>query len=217
MTDVLLSQLAQVEITSNKPQESVDWFVNVLGLELTTTEGHSAYLRGWGDYLHHTLVVTEGDQPTLGHIGWRTYGPSDVDTIAQRVDPDLAEGLGWIDSAVGHGRAFRFHRGNLGCGGALPDRQPPARPRRLRRQDARHVGGRRGSRGWRHRRDGPYRPVRGNARERGCRGLPPGGSRTGRRLPAGHRRPAGVAPEAGPIRRPRLSRSRRGRAGGVPA
>jgi catechol 2,3-dioxygenase len=46
MTDVLLSQLAHVEITSNRPQESVDWFVNVLGLELTTTEGQSAYLRG---------------------------------------------------------------------------------------------------------------------------------------------------------------------------
>src|SRR4051794_17808931 len=95
MTDVLLSQLAHVEITSNKPQESVDWFVNVLGLELTTTEGQSAYLRGWGDYLHHTLVVTEGDEPTLDHVGWRTYGPADVDTIAQRIDPSLTEGLGW--------------------------------------------------------------------------------------------------------------------------
>src|SRR4051794_10914835 len=108
MTDVLLSQLAHVEITSNKPQESVDWFVDVLGLELTTTEGQSAYLRGWGDFLHHTLVVTEGDEPALDHVGWRTYGPTDVDTIAQRIDPSLAEGLGWVDASVGHGRSFRF-------------------------------------------------------------------------------------------------------------
>jgi catechol 2,3-dioxygenase len=108
MTDVLLSQLAHVEITSNKPQESVDWFVNVLGLERTTTEGQSAYLRGWGEFLHHSLVVTEGPEPTLAHVGWRTYGPDDVEAIAARVEPAAAEGLGWIDAAVGHGRAFRF-------------------------------------------------------------------------------------------------------------
>ena len=47
-----------------------------------------------------------GRRPALGHIGWRTYGPGDVETIAQRVDPDLAEG--WVEDSVGHGRSFRF-------------------------------------------------------------------------------------------------------------
>ena len=48
MSEVLLSQLAHVEITSPKPEESVRWFVDVLGLEQTTQEGQSAYLRGLG-------------------------------------------------------------------------------------------------------------------------------------------------------------------------
>ena len=42
MSEVLLSQLAHVEIVSPKPEESVRWFVDVLGLELTTQEGQSA-------------------------------------------------------------------------------------------------------------------------------------------------------------------------------
>src|SRR4051794_19740399 len=106
MSEVLLSQLAHVEIVSPTPDESVRWFVDVLGLELTSREGQSAYLRGWGEWLHSSLVVTEGPHPALGHIGWRTYGPDDPDTVAERIDPELAEG--WIESSVGHGRAFRF-------------------------------------------------------------------------------------------------------------
>jgi catechol 2,3-dioxygenase len=107
MSEVLLSQLAHVELVSPKPQETVDWMVNVLGLEETTREGQSAYLRGWAEWLHSSLVVTEGPQPAIGHIAWRTYGPEDPDIVAQRVDPELA--VGWVDSSVGHGRAFRYH------------------------------------------------------------------------------------------------------------
>ena len=60
MSDVLLSQLAHVELVSPKPQETVDWMVNVLGLEETAREGQSVYLRGWAEWLHSSLIVTEG-------------------------------------------------------------------------------------------------------------------------------------------------------------
>jgi catechol 2,3-dioxygenase len=106
MSEVLLSQLAHVEIISPTPEESVRWFTDVLGLQETTREGQSVYLRGWGEWLHHSLVVTEGPAPALGHIGWRTYGPGDVDLVAGRVAPELVEG--WVDDAVGHGRALRL-------------------------------------------------------------------------------------------------------------
>jgi catechol 2,3-dioxygenase len=106
MSEVLLSQLAHVEIISPRPEESVRWFTDVLGLEETTREGQSAYLRGWGEWLHHSLVVTEGPEPALGHIGWRAYGPGDLDVIAARVVPELV--VGWVDDAVGHGRALRL-------------------------------------------------------------------------------------------------------------
>ena len=94
MSEVLLSQLAHVEITSPKPEESVRWFVDVLGLEQTTQEGQSAYLRGWGEWLHSSLIVTEGPAPALAHIGWRTYGPGGCghDRAAHR--PRARRGLG---------------------------------------------------------------------------------------------------------------------------
>jgi len=108
MSEVLLSQLAHVELMSPKPDETVKWMVDVLGLEETTREGQSVYLRGWAEWLHSSLVVSEGPRPEIGHIAWRTYGPQDVDTIAARF-AQSDDAIGWVESSVGHGKAFRYH------------------------------------------------------------------------------------------------------------
>ena len=122
MSEVLLSQLAHVELVSPKPQETVDWMVDVLGLEETAREGRSVYLRGWAEWLHSSLIVTEGPETRVEHIAWRTYGPADPELVARRVDPDLA--IGWVDTSVGHGRAFRYHapRGRQGTAGVIQNR-----------------------------------------------------------------------------------------------
>lgn len=108
MSEILLSQLAHVELISPKPEETVRWMTDVLGLEETTREGQSVYLRGWAEWLHSSLIVTEGPQTALGHIAWRTYGPDDPELVAQRLaGSDSA--IGWVEESVGHGRAFRYH------------------------------------------------------------------------------------------------------------
>src|SRR3954452_20417443 len=102
MSEILMSQLAYAELISPMPEETVAWLVDVLGLEETTREGQSVYLRGWAEWLHSSLVVTEGPQPAVGHIAWRTYGPDDPETIAQRLG-DSEDVIGWVESSVGHG------------------------------------------------------------------------------------------------------------------
>ncbi|HLH65747.1 MAG TPA: VOC family protein [Solirubrobacteraceae bacterium] len=107
MSEILMSQLAHVELISPRPDETVGWLVDVLGLEETTREGQSVYLRGWAEWLHSSMIVTEGSQPAVGHIAWRTYGPQDPETIAGRLKGSGLE-IGWVEASVGHGRAFRY-------------------------------------------------------------------------------------------------------------
>ena len=103
----LLSQLAHVELTTPKPQESLEFWTQVVGLEETARAGQSVYLRAWGDRFHHTLQLTEGPQVGLGHVGWRAAGPEELETAVERL---AAAGAGeaWIENSVGHGRAFRY-------------------------------------------------------------------------------------------------------------
>jgi catechol 2,3-dioxygenase len=96
-----------VEIVSPSASESLRFYADVLGLEQSASSGASVYLRGWGDWFHHTLQLTEGPGPALGHIAWRAGGPEELDQAVALIE---ASGLGesWIDAGPGHGPAYRY-------------------------------------------------------------------------------------------------------------
>jgi catechol 2,3-dioxygenase len=102
-----VAQLAHVEILTPKPDETLWFFKDLLALEETEREGQSVYLRAYEDFYHHTLKVTESDEPGLGHVAWRTTSPQALD---RRVEAIEATGLGqgWSDGDKGHGPAYRF-------------------------------------------------------------------------------------------------------------
>ncbi len=114
MGPTLLSQLAHVELTTPKFDESLSFWHEIAGLELTEQRGRTAYLRAWGDRFHHTLQLTEGEQTGLGHIGWRASGPEALEEAVSRLQA-AGVGEGWVEASVGHGRAFRYR----GPGGHL--------------------------------------------------------------------------------------------------
>jgi len=103
----LISQLAHVEILTPKLDGTLWYFRDLLGLEETERQGQSVYLRGWGDWFHHTLKITEAPQSGLGHVGWRADSPEALEIVAKEVGA-LGLGKGWIDGDRGHGKAFCF-------------------------------------------------------------------------------------------------------------
>jgi catechol 2,3-dioxygenase len=104
---MLLSQLAHVELTTPKFEESLKFWTDVVGLETTAQVGNSAYLRAWGDRFHHTLQLTEGAETGLTHIGWRAASQQALEEAVARVEAAGA-GEGWHEQSIGHGRAFRY-------------------------------------------------------------------------------------------------------------
>ena len=67
----------------------------------------SVYLRGWGEYFHHSIKLTQSRLPGLGHFSYRTGGPEELETLAATIEAS-GRGEGWTDGDVGHGRAYRF-------------------------------------------------------------------------------------------------------------
>jgi catechol 2,3-dioxygenase len=109
MTEQLndVAHIAHAELYTPTPDESLRFFVDVLGMEEEAREGQSVFLRGWGDYLRYSLELTEAPHSGLGHVALRTWSP---DALERRVAAVEATGLGsgWIDGDVGHGPAYRF-------------------------------------------------------------------------------------------------------------
>jgi catechol 2,3-dioxygenase len=102
-----LAHLGHIEILTPRPDDSLRFFVDVMGMTESGRHGDSVYLRGWDDYERHTLKLTASPVAGMGHVAFRATSPA---ALQHRVDIIEASGLGlgWTDGDLGHGPAYRF-------------------------------------------------------------------------------------------------------------
>jgi len=102
-----IAHLAHVELLTLKFEESLRFFVDVMGMNESGREGDSVYLRGWDDYEHHSLQLTASLTSGLGHYAFRTSSPQ---ALQRRIEAIEKTGLGkgWKENNVGHGPAYCF-------------------------------------------------------------------------------------------------------------
>jgi catechol 2,3-dioxygenase len=103
-----IAHLGHVELLTPKPNESLWYFADVLGMEAMHREGQSVYLRGYGDYAATTLKLTEAPRAGVGHIAWRAASPAALGRRVAAIE-ESGLGTGWTNGDFGHGKAYRFH------------------------------------------------------------------------------------------------------------
>lgn len=102
-----VAHLGHVELLTPKPEESLWYFSDILGMEAVHREGQSVYLRGYGDYATTTLKLTEAPHAGVGHIGWRAFSPQALERRAEAIEA-TGLGVGWANGDFGHGRCYEF-------------------------------------------------------------------------------------------------------------
>jgi catechol 2,3-dioxygenase len=102
-----IAHLGHIELLTNKPEASLDFFVNVLGLTESGREGNSVYLRAFDDYEFHTLKLTASATTGIAHVGYRAASAQALERRVAAIEK-LGCGIGWSDGDLGHGRAFQF-------------------------------------------------------------------------------------------------------------
>lgn len=101
-----IAHLGHVELLTPKPERSLWYFRDVLGMESVHQAGQSVYLRGYGDYATSTLKLTEAKAPGIACIGWRATSEAALERRAAAIEA-AGFGLGWTNGDFGRGRAFR--------------------------------------------------------------------------------------------------------------
>ncbi|MEX0406510.1 VOC family protein [Aquibium sp. LZ166] len=103
-----VAHLGHVELLTDKPEESLDFFVNVYGLTESGREGDSVYLRAWDDYEFHSLKLTASNSTGMAHCGYRTSSEAALQRRVAVIER-MGLGIGWTDGDLGHGRSYRFN------------------------------------------------------------------------------------------------------------
>jgi catechol 2,3-dioxygenase len=103
-----LAHLSHVELLTPRPEESLHYFRELLGMEVAGERGDSVYLRGFGDYERSSLKLTASAQAGVGHIAYRAWSPEALERRVAALEAAGADGT-WLDGDVGHGPAYSFH------------------------------------------------------------------------------------------------------------
>ena len=102
-----LAHLGPVEIFTPKGEESLRFFVDVMGMEIEAQEGQSYYLRCWGDYQRWSTKLTESSTSGMGYLGLRAWDQDALQRLVSRVEA-TGLGEGWNDGDLGRGPSYRF-------------------------------------------------------------------------------------------------------------
>lgn len=102
-----IAHLGNIELLTPKPDESLAYFHDVLGMEVVHRAGRSVYLRGYGDYAASTFKLTEAPQSGIGCVSWRAASPAALNRRAKAIEAS-GRGLGWTNGDFGRGRTYRF-------------------------------------------------------------------------------------------------------------
>jgi catechol 2,3-dioxygenase len=102
-----VAHLGHVELLTNKPEASLDFFTRVFGLSESGREGDSVYLRAYDDYEFHTLKLTASHTTGVRHVGYRAASPQALQRRVAVLE-QMGCGIGWSDGDLGHGPAYRF-------------------------------------------------------------------------------------------------------------
>jgi catechol 2,3-dioxygenase len=100
-----LAHLGHLELLTPQPEESLRFFVQVMGMTESGRQGDSVYLRAYDDYERHSLKLTASKVPGLGHVAYRARSPQ---ALERRVAALKGSGfdLGWTAGDLAHGPAF---------------------------------------------------------------------------------------------------------------
>jgi catechol 2,3-dioxygenase len=100
-----IAHLGHIELLTPKPEESLRFFVDVMGMTESGRAGSSVFLRGFDDYERYSLKLTGSKTSGLGHMAFRTRSPQALERRAEALAGSGFD-VGWTDGDVGQGKTF---------------------------------------------------------------------------------------------------------------
>jgi catechol 2,3-dioxygenase len=102
-----IAHVGAVELLTAVPDQTVDFFVRLMGMSEVGRAGESVYLHSWDDYEAFTVKVTGSASSGIGRTWLRAAGP---DALQRRVALIEAAGLGrgWTGGEHGIGATYLF-------------------------------------------------------------------------------------------------------------
>ena len=102
-----VAHISAIELISSKPDETAQFFVDLMALEVARKVNGVYYLRTWDDYEAFTVKVSPGPVSAPGRMWLRAASPDSLDQAVRELEA-LGLGDGWDDTEELLGPTFHF-------------------------------------------------------------------------------------------------------------
>lgn len=133
-------RLSHAEIRVPDLELAIAYYAEVVGLVVTATEPGRAYLKGWDEQQHHSVILTEAPTYGLNVLGFKVTELSELDRLASRVQAagidverfspgDVCTGSGeTVSFTAPSGHTVHLEQGQAQVGNGLSLINPPPAP-----------------------------------------------------------------------------------------
>ena len=102
-----LAHLGHHGILTPTPAETLDYFVDLLGMDVVHEDGDSVYLRCFGDYETWGLKITAAEQAGLEYVSWRTKSSAGLRRRVEWLEANGHAGR-WVEDEWATGPMYEF-------------------------------------------------------------------------------------------------------------
>lgn len=81
-----IMRLGRAELKVMDLEKSVDYYTNVIGLEVTGRSEGRVYMKAWDEYDHHSIVLQEASSPGLDHLAFKVENLEDLAQFEKKVE-----------------------------------------------------------------------------------------------------------------------------------
>lgn len=81
-----IMRIGRAELRVLDLEESVNYYTNVIGLDVVGSEEGKVYLKAWDEFDHHSLILQEADSPGVEHFGFKVENEHDLAYFEKRIE-----------------------------------------------------------------------------------------------------------------------------------
>jgi catechol 2,3-dioxygenase len=100
-----IAHLSSVELFTPKLEETTDFFVQLMSLEVVEKRDGINYLRTWDDYEKFSIKVVQSETSGIGACWFRTTSAEALQRIVERSEELRVKGA-WIEGECGKGKSY---------------------------------------------------------------------------------------------------------------
>lgn len=106
-----VTHLAHAELSCTDVAASREFLSDVFGMYEVDRVGESAYMRCWGDWQSHSVILSPGNAPGAAHLAWGVDDPAALPAVKEQLEEHGAKAW-WEDNEPLQDPALRFTFGD---------------------------------------------------------------------------------------------------------